>query len=141
MTEQEAIEALKLEGGIEITGKPKRISDFFEALEVAIEALKEVQQYKDNRLCLIPEGVYSKQCEELDAYKEIGTVEECREAREKQKPKNPETYTETVQTVTGCFEVDVFECPVCGSYVCNVGDEFPNYCDNCGQALGESEEE
>ena len=141
MTDQEAIEALKLEGGIEITGSPRRIAKFFEALDMAISALKEIQQYMDNRLCLIPEDVYSKQCEELDAYKEIGTVEDCREAAEKQKPKNPETYTETVQTVTGCFEVDVFECPVCGSYVCNVGDELPNYCDNCGQALGESEEE
>ena len=73
--------------------------------------------------------------EEIQQYREIGTVEECREAAEKQKPKNPETYTETVQTVTGCFEVDVFECPVCGSYICNVGDTLPNYCDNCGQAL------
>lgn len=76
--------------------------------------------------------------EEIQQYREIGTVEECREAAEKQKPKNPETYTETVQTVTGCFEVDVFECPVCGSYVCNVGDKLPNYCDNCGQAIDEN---
>lgn len=112
-----------------------------EVARTAISALKEIRLYKDNGLCLIPEDVYSRQCCELDAYKELGTVEECREAAEKQKPKNPETYTETVQTVTGCFEVDVFECPVCGSYVCNVGDELPNYCDNCGQALGESEGE
>ena len=50
-----------------------------EAFDVAIEALKEIQLYKDNKLCLVPEDVYSRQCSELDAYKEIGTVEECRE--------------------------------------------------------------
>ena len=55
-----------------------------ESLDMAISALKEIQLYKDNKLCLIPEDVYSRQCSELDAYKEIGTVEECREAVEKQ---------------------------------------------------------
>ena len=50
-----------------------------EAFDVAISALKEIQLYKDNKLCLVPEDVYSRQCSELDAYKEIGTVEECRE--------------------------------------------------------------
>ena len=58
-----------------------------EAHIIAISALKEIQLYKDNKLCLIPEDVYSRQCSELDAYKEIGTVEECREAVEKQTPK------------------------------------------------------
>ena len=56
-----------------------------EAFDVAISALKEIQLYKDNKLCLVPEDVYSRQCSELDAYKEIGTVEECREAVEKLK--------------------------------------------------------
>ena len=56
-----------------------------EAFDVAISALKEIHLYKDNKLCLIPEDVYSRQCIELDAYKEIGTVEECREAVEKLK--------------------------------------------------------
>ena len=56
-----------------------------ESLDMAIIALKEIQLYKDNKLCLVPEDVYSRQCGELDAYKEIGTVEECRKAVEKQK--------------------------------------------------------
>lgn len=56
-----------------------------EAFDMAIEALKEIQLYKDNKLCLAPEDVYSRQCSELDAYKEIGTVEECQEAVEKLK--------------------------------------------------------
>lgn len=54
--------------------------DVNEALEIAKQALKEIQLYKDGKLCLVPEDVYSKQCCKLDAYKEIGTVEECREA-------------------------------------------------------------
>lgn len=61
MTENEAIEALKLEGGLEITGRPIRVAQFFEGIEVAIKALEEVQQYRA-----------------------IGTPEECRAAMEKQ---------------------------------------------------------
>lgn len=62
MTENEAIQALKLEGGIEITGNGKRVADFITGLDIAIGALKEIKQYR-----------------------EIGTVEECRDAVEKQK--------------------------------------------------------
>lgn len=61
MTENEALEALKLEGGLEITGRPIRVAQFFEGIEVAIKALEEVQQYRA-----------------------IGTPEECRAAVEKQ---------------------------------------------------------
>ena len=43
-------------------------------LKTAVSAMQELQMYKDNKLCLIPEDVYKKQCEELDEYKEIGTV-------------------------------------------------------------------
>lgn len=78
---------------------------------------------------------------EAGEYREIGTVEEFREAVEKQKPKKPEIYTDTVQTMNRSFQRDVFECPVCGDYICNVEDEIPRYCSSCGQALEESEEE
>ena len=61
MTENEAIEALKLEGGIEITGRPIRLAQFFEGIDSAIKALEEVQQYR-----------------------QIGTVEEFRAAMKKQ---------------------------------------------------------
>lgn len=118
----------------------KDYSERKELFEIAISALKEIKLYKDGKLCPVPEDVYSRQCSELDAYKEIGTVEECREAVEKQKPMKPEIYTDTVQTINGSFQRDVFECPVCGSYICNVEDEIPRYCCICGQALEESEE-
>ena len=77
------------EEAIEILEEVKELDDtmyaynpvYMNALDMAIEALKEIQLYKDNKLCLIPEDVYSRQCSELDTYKEIGTVEECREAK------------------------------------------------------------
>ena len=54
-----------------------------QVLETVIFAMNELQMYKDGKLCLIPESVYSKQCTELDAYKQLGTLEEVGEALEK----------------------------------------------------------
>ncbi len=66
-------------------------SDFdlamLKAEEAAIGAMQELQMYRANKLCLIPDTVYQKQCEELDAYKEIGTIEDVRDAIERQEPK------------------------------------------------------
>ena len=129
MTENEAIKKLEpyLDGidsdltFMELFYKDVDRSEYLadrDAFTTAITALKEIQQYR-----------------------EIGTVEECREAVEKQKPKKPEIYTDTVQTMNGSFQRDVFECPVCGDYVCNVEDEIPRYCQSCGQKLEESEGE
>ena len=110
------------EEAIEILEEVKELDDtmyaynpaYMNALDMAIEALKEIQLYKDNKLCLVPEDVYSRQCSELDAYKEIGTVEECREALEKQIPKKAEIYTDTIQTMSASINRDVYLCPVCG---------------------------
>lgn len=44
---QKVIEALRLENGIEITGKPKRVAEFFEGLDVAMSAMEELQQYRE----------------------------------------------------------------------------------------------
>ena len=77
----------------------------------------------------------------LSEYREIGTVEECRRSVEKQNPTKPEIYTDTVQTINGSFQRDVFECPVCGEYICNAEDEIPRYCCSCGQKLEECEGE
>src|SRR5699024_5939777 len=83
-----------------------------EAFDIAISALKEIQLYKDNKLCLVPEDVYSRQCSELDAYKEIGTVEECREAAERQKPKVPDYEGDGY--ADGYMVYDTWICPNCG---------------------------
>ena len=96
-----------------------------ETFDIAISALKEIQLYKDNKLCLVPEDVYSRQCSELDAYKEIGTVEECREAVEKQKPKKPHR---NYKKFSGLW------CK-CGWYLGQKQCLDIKYCPNCGQAI------
>lgn len=112
MTENEAIEELKLEGGLEITGRPIRVAKFFEGIDVAIKALEEIQKYRKIEKDLkenyhanvdIPllmkhfiETVFkgekhegfciltNEDKEAWEEYKAIGTPEECRAAVEKQ---------------------------------------------------------
>ena len=94
---------------------------FMDACNTAISAMHELQPYKDGKLCLIPESVYSKQCAELDAYKQLGTLEEVREAMEKQKRKKPYASNR-------CYV-----CPHCG-LVTSIKIKH-NYCDACGQRI------
>ena len=91
--------------------------EFVEALGIAISTLEEVQQYR-----------------------EIGTVEECREAREKQKAKKLDIYTDTRNMVdlhgnVYLEEANVYLCPTCGSFIGYVGNNIFHYCPVCGQAI------
>ena len=88
--------------------KPKIVS---EAFETAISALKEIQQYR-----------------------KIGTVEECREAVEKQ--------TQKKCAIDSCPDHTHYKCPSCGQIELSIYKHgFPRlgritkYCENCGQAL------
>ena len=74
-------------------------------VECCAEALKEVQQYR-----------------------EIGTVEECREAVEKQKPKKPHR---NYKKFSGLW------CK-CGWYLGQKQCLDIKYCPNCGQAIDEN---
>ena len=82
MTPEEAIEGLRL---INLS----RVHPFYdwkemaEVRDMAIEAIKEVQQYR-----------------------EIGTVKECRDAREKQTPKKC--------VIDSCPDHTHYKCPSCG---------------------------
>lgn len=70
---------------------------------------------------------YERDCEELEQYRKIGTVEECREAVEKQKAKKP---------VKDKYHHNC--CPNCGWIVSGeigYGEEFCPHCENCGQAI------
>ena len=119
MTENEAIEALRLIN-------TSRVHPFYsweemaEVRDIAISALKEIQQYR-----------------------EIGTVEECREAVEKQKAKKPDIYTDTRNMVdlhgnVYAEQANVYLCPTCESFIGYVENNIFHYCPVCGQAIDEN---
>lgn len=104
MTENEAIERIKDHMKIHKLNEPRAIY-ITVALSMAITALKEIQQYR-----------------------EIGTVEECREGAEKQKPKKPEKVTNS-----SIRHTDDYICPNCGKHFTGTG--IAEYCYHCGQAI------
>ena len=89
---------------------------------------------------------------EIQQYRQIGTVEECRQAMEKQKPVKPKKVRRhrggfRMQHCPICnedFQVDERYtitddyCPVCGKLL---DSGFKNYCGNCGQAINDNLEE
>ena len=106
MKPEEAIERLEyLESALDGYPPETGINDVFAAIDTAIKALEEIQQYK-----------------------EIGTVEECREAVEKQKPKKPHR---NYKKFSGLW------CK-CGWYLGQKQCLDIKYCPNCGQAIAEN---
>ena len=160
----ERIEALRK------LGKLSDTVDTIVAIEIAISALKEIQQYRemdkklreaygdcDGLLAIAVEGLckhpginigepikarllIDEDVDKWDAYREIGTVEECREAVEKQKPK---------KCVIDSFPDHMhYKCPSCGKihlsrykHGCPSLGRIPRFCEYCGQAIDENLEE
>lgn len=90
------------------------ITDYREAAEIAVKALNEVQKYR-----------------------EIGTVEECLKAVEKQTPRKC--------IKDSCPDHTHYKCPSCGQIELSIYKHgFPRlgritkYCENCGQAIDEN---
>lgn len=103
MTENDAKEYLEdmlAEG--QIIGDETVARDDEEAIKLAISALGEIRQYR-----------------------EIGTVGECREARERQGARKPVLYQDTNRA----------DCPVCGNTVRGIDKPFGDWCSRCGQKL------
>lgn len=112
MTEERAIEVLGImksqmkEFGM--TARFEGLREMQEAtVDVAVKALSEIQQYRA-----------------------IGTVEECREARERQIAKK-------YKKIHPCKSVTYYQCPCCDGLL-HINE---NFCGECGQAILWEEEE
>lgn len=118
MKSEEAILMMRnrIDTASEIAGKGTD-GKAFEDMEMAIAALKEIQQYR-----------------------EIGTVEECREAVEKQKPKKPKDSLKINPVIDGngaYVDADMtvyLLCPNCGELV-GIDEDIDRFCHECGQAI------
>lgn len=118
MTENEAIRDLQYLIGEYSAYPPETgVNATVGSLQYCITALKEIQQYR-----------------------EIGTVEECREAVEKQKAKKC--------VIDSCPDHTHYKCPSCGKihlsrykHGCPNLERIPRFCEYCGQAIDENLEE
>lgn len=71
--------------------------------------------------------------EELEQYRAIGTVEECKAAVEKQTAQAPQIWGDGTDD-KGQIIYDMYDCPNCGqSYEIDYDDY--KYCPECGQKL------
>ena len=144
-----------------------------ESLDMAIQALEKVQHYQemdrrlreafgdcDGLLETAVEGfckhsgvdignpikarlLTDEDVDKWDAYREIGTVEECREAVEKQKPKKPKDSLKINPVIDGngaYVDADMtvyLLCPNCGEMI-GIDESFDKFCRECGQAIDEN---
>lgn len=141
MTEKEAIRIL---------GDTVLCSPLGQAAFTAIEYIKKLQQYREigtleeleraKRYIDLAKrhGTIGKVIDECAAYEEIGTVEECREAVEKQKEKKC--------VIDHRSDHMYYRCPSCGQIQLSTYahgfsrlGRITKYCENCGQALAEKE--
>lgn len=118
---------------------------------MAIEALKEIQQYRKigtveecremaSIISKVERNELAKIIDEWLLYKKIGTVEECREAVEKQKPKKPKdelTINPVIDENGAYVDADMtvyLLCPNCGEMV-GIDENIDRFCSECGQAI------
>lgn len=138
MTPEEAIQQLEFD-------RAMILFDSTTGEEITPEILKALN--KDNFFTYVADGVAIEALKEIQQYREIGTVEECREAVEKQKAQKPKDSLEINPVIDGngaYVDADTtvyLLCPNCEELV-GIEENCDNYCRECGQKIDkESEEE
>lgn len=108
-------------------------------LETSIDLAKMCTQNYERKNEIQGYEMAIKALEEVQKYRKIGTVEECREAVEKQTAKKPtlidyKKYTNFVDNAD--FLQDAYWCPNCKRVV-----RSGSFCRDCGQHIDWSDEE
>ena len=98
----------------------------------AIGTAEEVKRMQKYSVLAKKHDTIGKVIESCVEYEAIGTVEECREAREKQQSKSPDVWGDGYSD--GEMVYDMYDCPGCGESYEIEGGKY-NFCPNCGQAL------
>lgn len=113
MTENETKEMLAIHYDfLRKSWKPYPDRKVLDAIRIAISSIEEIQQYQA-----------------------IGTVNECRNARERKIKKNPIILSEQSAESEGkLYIAKYFKCPTCENTSIYFGG-LPNNCHNCGQRL------
>ena len=100
------------------------------SLKMCVDELERILTDPDSPHPMNAKILTYQEAADWEAYRAIGTPEECR-AAVKQKAKKPVTYKGTNRA----------ECPICGATVRGIGKPFGDWCSNCGQKLDWSDEE
>ena len=105
--------------------------DMGQAIRLAVLALQDIRNYR-NIVNKAERNELAKIIDEWLKYSKIGTVEECRKAIEKQRPKKC--------VKDSCPDHTHYKCPSCGKIQKTKYDNSTfgcilNNCSNCGQAL------
>lgn len=116
MTGQEAIK-------IHIEECKHRVGVINMYLETGENIDDEIMRESEENIVILKAAITA--LEEIQQYRAIGTVKECREAVEKQQAKKPVIYRETNRA----------DCPSCGNTVRGIKEPFGNWCSKCGKKI------
>ncbi len=141
MTENEAIEELKMFPVWNMDDQWLNADDMEELIHFCTQAIEEVQQYRE--IGTVKELRELKECafsgmepasiciamQRLKKYEAVGTIEECRAAVEK----SPNIWGGRYDK-EGNMIYDMYDCQNCGESYETDGNRY-NHCPNCGQAF------
>lgn len=114
------------------------VNEAIKELETSIDLAKMCTQNYERKNEIQGYEMAIKALEEVQQYHQIGTVEECREAVEKQAAKKPDYEGDGFSD--GQLVYDTWICPCCGKHY-EVDCDRYYYCQNCGQHIDWSDEE